>query len=187
MSWIQKKGFILEKEPADLTGVLETMTEDEILRSEKKREAPESRLIRKTTIDEITGQPCEVLTLLYISQHLDSLTKETISLFLSTFSEECNNNAEFSQWSNELLFEVIKADVNLYMKTLNNGNPSNLGTILKELSNPIIEFDLQEIYDLIKSSKAPTELIQKHLNSINSAAEFEGTKLKTSTNNGEHP
>jgi hypothetical protein len=170
------------QESPDLSAIIEIMSEDELKEREKSK-VPKVKLIRKTLLDEITGQPCDGQTLLYISQHLDSFTEEGIIKFLGTFSKECKNNAEFSEWSNELLFKVIQKNVNLYMKAWHTKGLGNLEIVLKELESPVFEFDLLTFYEIISASKAPRDLIQYHLDAILSAAENEGINIKTSTNN----
>ena len=172
------KGLVLDYASPDLSGVLDTVNEKELLKRANSSKANQVQIIRKTRIDEISGESCDALTLLYISQHLDSLTEEAVALFLSTFSEECRNNVEFSQWSNELLYKVIHADVNLYMKVLVDNKPDNLEIILNDLREPIIETDLPGLYDKIKTSMAPRELKEQHLEAIITAAESIGEPIK---------
>jgi len=60
--------------------------------------------------EEVGSIKCSSDALLEVSENLSNLNKSHIDLLLRTFSVECQNNAEYSQWSNELLFEVINTN-----------------------------------------------------------------------------
>ena len=66
------------------------------------------------------------------------LTKEDIKDFLMTFGKECRNNAEFSEFSNEVLFLVLDKQIELTLRTIEKEeNQIELDQILEDLSSPI--------------------------------------------------
>lgn len=85
-----------------------------------------------------------------LNKKLNKLTKTHLDNFLKTFSTECNNNIEFSEWSNELLYEVI------------NSYPKELITLLHDSSST---YELPVIYEELKSPLTdkyiPAEIIEK--------------------------
>ncbi len=122
--------------------------------------------VKKLTSEDVSAEPCNLQTLLYIDQNLDSLTIDGVIKFLGTFSASCQNNAEFSEWSNKLLFEVIHTDVDLYMKSWHERGIKDLEVVLNEIENPILDYNFQLIYDVIRKSNASKDLIHYHLEAV---------------------
>ncbi len=132
------------------------------------------------TLDSIPKRtPCNIETLKKIDQNLNSLTESGIIEFLGTFSDMCDNNVEFSEWSNELLFKVIRKNVTLYMKAFHTRGLANIEAVMKEIENPLYDFDLQSFYNLIKTTNgyASKDLVDYHLQAIKLAAKSEGVNL----------
>jgi len=101
---------------------------------------------------ELFGQPsvkkCDETILIFTSEKLGVLTRPEIKDFLLTFGKECQNNVEFSEWSNELLFLVLEKQTELFLKTFKtNKREIELNEILDDLSSPVN--DQININDLI--------------------------------------
>ena len=128
-------------------------------------------------IQEVGGERCDTKTLLYIHQSIDKLTEEAVSKFLDTFSEDCNN-AEYTAWSNQLLFDIIDKDVDLYMKVMQSKESDKIHIIMDELSNPLLDYDYQLFYDRIKKSNASKNIKTYHMKALVEAAEKAGVILK---------
>ena len=123
--------------------------------------------------------PCSSQMLLYVDNHLDSLTVSDILMFLATFHQDCNTNAEFTAWSNALLFKVIMTDVDLYMEAWHTRGLKDLAFFMEEIKYPIIEVNYQSLYDSIRLSNAPKDLIYAHLEAVVFAAEQEHQPIVT--------
>ena len=121
---------------------------------------------------------CDIEKLLDLSENLENLNYETVKNFICTFDSTCINNIEFSEWSNELLFKLLEKDINLLNKVLHDLGFNYVKLIGKELETPIIDFDLNNIYLLIKNSKGPKDIIEAEKKAIIIAAEKEGIKLE---------
>jgi hypothetical protein len=105
------------------------------------------------------AQKCNSTILTHISVNLDKPLKEDdILQFLLTFGSACKNNVEYSEWSNELLFEVLKKHTKATIHALNSGKGKiDKNYILKELRAPLHDqFDIGEIIKKVERvSDAP--------------------------------
>lgn len=79
---------------------------------------------------------CNVNFLVKYSEAIDSVTEEDIIRFLYTFDESCNHNAEFSEFSNELLFESLYRYPGQVVKLLSYEGIKNK-VVLEKLKSPI--------------------------------------------------
>lgn len=123
-------------------------------------------------------EKCDIGKLIDLSENLENLNYETVMNFICTFDSTCTSNIEFSEWSNELLFKLIENDINLLNKVLHELGFKYAKLIGQELETPVVEFDLKKIYNLIKNSKGPKDIIEVEKNAIKKAAEKEGIKLE---------
>ncbi|MGE5457590.1 MAG: hypothetical protein ACM3RX_04485 [Methanococcaceae archaeon] len=97
---------------------------------------------------------CNVDFVLEIHENLDSLTVNEIIEFLKVFSIECRNNAEFSEFSNEVLFEVMDRQPDKFIKAI---------------CETQADVEYQLIYDEIKSpvhDLIPINKIKKSIESV---------------------
>lgn len=93
-------------------------------------------------------EKCDGTVLLSTSEKIGKLNQEEIRDFLLTFGKDCRANAEFSQWSNELLFSVLDNQTDLTLKTIEKEEKKiEMDEILDDLSSPIS--DMIVIKDLI--------------------------------------
>ena len=122
-------------------------------------------------ISTITAQSecekCEIQKITTVYKNVDNLNYQIINEFLCTFDKSCENNVEYSQWSNEMLFKVIENSTDLYFEVLENYNQREKDYLLKELESPIHDgIDIQIIYDNIKSSNAMEDIKNQYLNTL---------------------
>ena len=83
-------------------------------------------------------EKCDGSIVLSTKEKVGQLTKKDISKFLFTFGKECRNNVEFSEFSNEVLFEVLDKQTELTLRTLEKEEKQiELDEILDDLSSPI--------------------------------------------------
>ena len=122
-------------------------------------------------------EKCDFEKVKIINDNLDNLTFEMIDEFLCTFDKSCENNVEFSEWSNEMLFIVLNKSTELYFKVLTIGKIENAEIILEEIKNPIVEIDYQKIYDNIKKVDTQEKLKKEYLRVLKIAAKKGGIKI----------
>lgn len=125
-----------------LTGLKITMTVNGDTRVYKKR-----KNYFHIGIDNFDKTKCQSEPLLAITNNIEHLDDSLILDFLKTFSVICENNVEFSEWSNELLFKILSKNLELFFKTFAD-NISVLDTtaIFKELESPLHDLiDLEQI------------------------------------------
>jgi len=122
-------------------------------------------------------EKCDIEKVKTINDNLDNLTFEMLDEFLCTFDKSCENNVEFSEWSNEMLFKVLDKSTELYFKVLTNGKIENAEIILEEIKNPIVEIDYQKIYDNIKRVDTQEKLKKEYLRILKITAEKGGIKI----------
>ncbi|MEO9870097.1 hypothetical protein [Ekhidna sp.] len=87
--------------------------------------------------EEIDSIKCSSDALLQVNENLSNLNKSHINLLLSTFSIECRNNVEYSQWSNGLLFEVLSTNSSDLIELLSKDDNYDIDFIIKEIETPI--------------------------------------------------
>jgi hypothetical protein len=101
-----------------------------------------------TTLLGQTTQKCDITVLRTTSEKIGQLTQKEISDFLLTFGQECQNNIEYSEWSNELLFSILDKQTDLTLRTIEKVEKRiELEEILSDLSEPI--HDQTNIKDLL--------------------------------------
>jgi hypothetical protein len=142
-----KKNYTLDYS-GKLTGLKITMAVNGNTRVFKKR-----KNYFHVGIDNFDKTKCQSEPLLAITKNIDSLNDSLILDFLETFSVTCENNVEFSEWSNELLFKVMAKQPERLIKIFAD-NISELDTaaIFKEIESPIHDLiDIEQIRNKIAS------------------------------------
>jgi hypothetical protein len=115
---------------------------------------------------------------LYI--HRQNISEDLMLRFLRTFGPECKNNVEFSEFSNETLFNAIQNEPGPFCKILENDqNLVDLETILAELKSPLHDLiDLELTIIEIADTKASATLKSQLILAINSANWDESKKIE---------
>ncbi len=104
-------------------------------------------------------EKCNTEKLIDLSENINDLNLRIVKEFICTFDTVCNTNIEFSEWSNELLFKLVEKDINLMNKVLHDLGYNYVKLICRELETPIVEVDYKRIYDLVKNSHGPKDMI----------------------------
>ncbi|PKQ60244.1 hypothetical protein BZG02_20070 [Labilibaculum filiforme] len=123
------------------------------------------------------SEKCDTDKLLVIHENIDSLSIQMVEDFLYTFDESCKNNAEYSQWSKELLYKVIDKRTDLFFKALLSENITNDSCILKSFSSPLLDYNFQKFYDKIKVTKTNSSVRNSYLNALVELAKDEGLEI----------
>ena len=110
---------------------------------------------------------CSIEVLKKTSENLNKLELVTVAEFLASFHKDCANNAEFSGWSNELLFEVAKNKPDFLLQILNKNDSLDKDLIKSEFENPIHDgFDINDIIEKIEMSNSPKEIKEEIIESL---------------------
>ena len=130
------------------------------------RDNPE---LRKKTIplSSLEGKPCEGHAILYAYQNIDSLSTKALDIFLKAFSTECHDNVEFSEFSNEMIFEVF-ARYPQELAYLITRNDYEFYAIWYELKGPLLDPDVRAImagFEEVQVSNARMDSLMSALKS----------------------
>jgi hypothetical protein len=126
------------------------------------------------TLSGQTVKKCDTAVLLMTSEKVGKLKQNEIRDFLLTFGKECRNNAEFSEWSNELLFSVLDKQTELTLATIEKEEKQiEIDEILTDLGSPINDMiDVKKLIPKVEKVKFNGRLKKNMIE-----------KLKTADNN----
>ena len=81
------------------------------------------------------------------------LNQQEIRVFFASIGEDCKNNAEFSQWSNEILFSILQSYPDWATEEIARLNIDMQDFIFQELSEPVHDgIDLNKISGILRKS-----------------------------------
>ncbi|WP_337330366.1 hypothetical protein [Chryseolinea sp. T2] len=109
---------------------------------------------------------CDGSVLSITSEKIGKLSEQEIGDFLSTFGEECRNNVEFTEWSNELLFDVMEMQTQLTLTTIEQDKRIDLGEILEVIASPLLDEDIDTLIAKVRSTNVEPKLKQKVLEKL---------------------
>lgn len=111
---------------------------------------------------------CDMASLLDVSKHVGRVTHEEMVNFLLTFDDDCRNNVEYSEWSNELLFELLDKQTELIVKTITHQTKRiELDEILKNLEDPINDsFNVKSIIAKVEKVNFNPEVKNEIINRL---------------------
>lgn len=120
---------------------------------------------------------CDIVTLTKISKNIDQLNLEIVKEFVCSFDSSCNSNIEYSEWSNELLFQVMNNDIDLLNKAIHELGYNYVKFVASKIEFPIHEFDYQKLYSIVKNSWGPKDIVESELQAIELAASRAGQEI----------
>lgn len=122
---------------------------------------------------------CGVEVLKNTSLNMDSLTENELNLFFGSFNPKCGTNVEFSEWSNELLFEALLKHSELFITTLPKHNKSFIKKVLVALESPVHDgIDLSSTYSAVSETKSNSSAKTSILSALSKAGKKSGLVLK---------
>jgi hypothetical protein len=121
---------------------------------------------------------CDIEKIGVIYDNIKNLNYSIVNDFLCTFDTICNNNVEFSELSNEMLFKILETNPNLFLKAFDSLNKINKNLIINEIENPIHDFNYQKIYKNVQDVEYYNKIKKDILYSIEIAASKEYIKIK---------
>ncbi len=123
-------------------------------------------------------EKCNIQVIKNIYENIEKLSLKIINEFICSIDKSCNNNVEFSEWSNEMLFKIIEKNPTLYFIALKDFKSEKQQYILSEIENPVIEIDYQKIYNSIKEINVEQELKEEYLNSLKIISKKNNIEIK---------
>jgi plasmid maintenance system killer protein len=119
----------------------------------------------------IYGQPikkCDGAVILVTKNKLGQLTQGEITNFLLTFGQECRNNVEYTEFSNEILFDLLDMQTELLVKTMKS-EESKISNRLEKLKGNLKEYysirvndQWRIIFKWDKGNAADVEILDYH-------------------------
>lgn len=110
---------------------------------------------------------CSMEVLKKTSESINRLDLITVAEFLASFHSECANNVEYSEWSNELLFEVAQKKPEFLLQLLNKNDSLDKDLIKSKFENPMHDgFNINEIIKKVELSNSPKEIKEEITNSL---------------------
>lgn len=87
------------------------------------------------------------------AESIEKLRPIHVADFLATFHKNCKNNVEYSQYSNELLFEIANRNPNMLLEVLTKNSSLDKELIVNEFKSPTHDgINLEETINRINQS-----------------------------------
>jgi hypothetical protein len=113
---------------------------------------------------------CDETVLHFTSGKIGQLSQKEIKDFLLTFGKECEANVEYSEWSNELLFDVLEKQTELTLSTIQKEeNNIELEEILDAISSPLLDENIDKLIEKVQGTKVDTKLRQTIVDKLRNA------------------
>ena len=102
---------------------------------------------------------CSTEILKKTADSLDKLDLTDVAKFLGTFHRDCKNNAAYTEWSNELLFEVASKKPEFLLQLLFKNSSLDKELIKSEFESPIHDgIDLGKVIIEIEKANSPIKI-----------------------------
>ncbi len=116
---------------------------------------------------------CNISIVLQMDDNIDKAPDELVAKFLKTFGQDCKNNAEYSEFSNEVLFRLLQRQPSKFCFALDSYKESiDIDYIIQEIENPLLDLiDLEKTKERIVESLNDMELKVKLQKALDIAIE----------------
>jgi hypothetical protein len=102
---------------------------------------------------------CSTEILKDTAESIDKLELSVVANFLATFHKDCMNNVEYSEWSNELLFEITNRNPGFILQLLYKNSSLDKELIKSNFESPIHDrFEIDEIIGKIEKTSSPMKI-----------------------------
>jgi hypothetical protein len=109
---------------------------------------------------------CKIEYINEVRDRIDSLNYQIVLNFLCTIDKKCENNAEFSEYSNETLFMVLSKKPNWVIDILDKYNLAK-EYILENLGTPVNDgINVEEVRTMVEKVKTKSSTKSKILNAL---------------------
>lgn len=127
----------------------------------------------------LATEQCSIGTLKQVENKLDSLSLEDVNVLLQTLDKSCTKSAEFSEWSNELVFYALTKQPVLFTQSLETQPIDKQQFVASILESPVHDgINLQLAYTAVKNEVIDSKLKHKILAALQIAAGKYGATLK---------
>jgi len=101
-----------------------------------------------------------MLVITEVESVADSLDVNLVKKFLCTFDKTCKSNKEYSKRSNDMLFQLLLKNPNLFLMSVTLSKFEE-EAIKESILNPLVTVDFQKVYDSVKeaSFKSSKQLV----------------------------
>lgn len=155
--------------------LIDTVSKSEIEKKQKEEGVKQEMQNRKFILnfDTVKNFDCNIQVLAHIDTRLYSLSPKDIAYFFRTIKSKCSNNAEFSEWSNELLLKILERHPEKALQILNDKNREiEFDYIYTELTTPIHDLiPIEKVQSSIRNLNLKTERNDSILMALNVALE----------------
>lgn len=101
-----------------------------------------------------------------VEKNILEVDSKQILLFLLTIKKECENNTEFSEYSNKVLFELLDKRTSSLIKVISKNSSLDIEYILLQISNPILDYDYKSLKTKIGKCKTKSVFKKKLIDAI---------------------
>lgn len=126
----------------------------------------------------IDCKKCDIDRIRILNANLEQLDYEMVVEFLCTLDPTCRTNAEYSEWSNEMIFLLLESSPGPFLQALQDDRLDVLNEVLDKIKSPVMEFDYQEIYNKVENLVQQEPVKNKVLKALEIAAGKAGLKIK---------
>ena len=110
---------------------------------------------------------CNLNVLIAVDEGMDSINNDLASEFFKTFDDSCKNKVEYSEWSNELLFQLLEKYPEKFLEVLSFKERYDLNNIFQNLESPIHDgINLERIYSRVKNTNIESTIKKEVLDRI---------------------
>lgn len=110
---------------------------------------------------------CSIEIVKHTEANIKALTEKDLYHFLLTFDSSCSNNAEFSEYSNELLFQVLERYPSYCVRLLTKQSQLSKGYIYSELQRPVIECGIRHIIAAVQVVDIKSQIKKEIIAALN--------------------
>jgi hypothetical protein len=103
-----------------------------------------------------------------IRDSINGLTEQQVLAFLQTLGHDCDNNVEFSEYSNETLFKIIEFNPDRFVSVIEKHQAYIVfNTIFEMIENPVKDgIDLEKVADLVCNIKTDSKVKSRIVESL---------------------
>ncbi len=154
----------------DKTNKTKNIIKEEVLDLNIDIKKTKPQIVNEDLDFDIKYNKCCINSILNIESNFNKLNYQDIYRFLFSFSSNCENNVEFSEFSNEVLFKLF---VNFPIETIDVISKSysyiEIDIVLDIIKSPLLDYNLDIIIDTISNYSNQTFIIKEIVNSLNIA------------------
>ena len=112
---------------------------------------------------------CDVGSLVQIEKKLSYVSAEEIDILFCIYDDGCNDNAEFAEIFNPLLFELLSKHAKHFINALAKKSTSYRDEIYSELANPLLSHDYEIIRKTVQAADGNNDIKKEIMISLDSA------------------